>query len=84
VSCLWQGNYLLTVSLNGFITYLDINNPEKPIRVVKVINTFNYVIIIIMFFDWFLICRIYILMDRDKLNVSIGLTNDHYYCMKIR
>ncbi|CAH1725408.1 hypothetical protein AGLY_012918 [Aphis glycines] len=35
VSCLWQGNYLLTVSLNGFITYLDVNNPEKPLRVIK-------------------------------------------------
>lgn len=37
VSCLWQGNYLLTVSLNGFITYLDVNNPDKPIRIIKVI-----------------------------------------------
>ncbi|XP_046990675.1 actin-interacting protein 1 [Schistocerca americana] len=35
VSCLWQGQYLLTVSLSGFITYLDVNNPVKPIRVIK-------------------------------------------------
>lgn len=35
VSCLWQGQYLLTVSLSGFITYLDVNNPSKPIRVLK-------------------------------------------------
>ncbi|KAL1122926.1 hypothetical protein AAG570_003251, partial [Ranatra chinensis] len=35
VSCLWQGPHLLTVSLSGFISYLDVNNPEKPIRVVK-------------------------------------------------
>ena len=36
VSCLWQGQHLLTVSLSGFIAYLDVNNPDKPIRVVKV------------------------------------------------
>ncbi|XP_054261578.1 actin-interacting protein 1-like [Macrosteles quadrilineatus] len=35
VSCLWQGQHLLTVSLSGFISYLDVNNPDKPIRVVK-------------------------------------------------
>ncbi|XP_039281777.1 actin-interacting protein 1 isoform X1 [Nilaparvata lugens] len=35
VSCLWQGDYLLTVSLSGFISYLDVNNPDKPIRVIK-------------------------------------------------
>lgn len=35
VSCLWQGQYLLTVSLSGFITYLDVNDPTKPIRVIK-------------------------------------------------
>lgn len=35
VSCLWQNNHLLTVSLSGFINYLDINNPDKPHRIVK-------------------------------------------------
>lgn len=35
VSCLWQGDYLLSVSLSGFINYLDVNNPEKPRRVIK-------------------------------------------------
>lgn len=35
VSCLWQGEHLLTVSLSGFINYLDVNNPTKPLRVVK-------------------------------------------------
>ncbi|XP_014604256.1 PREDICTED: actin-interacting protein 1 [Polistes canadensis] len=35
VSCLWQGDYLLTVSLSGFINYLDVNNPSKPIRIIK-------------------------------------------------
>lgn len=25
----------MTVSLSGFINYLDVNNPEKPLRVVK-------------------------------------------------
>lgn len=32
---MWQNNYLLTVSLSGFITYLDVNDPTKPLRVVK-------------------------------------------------
>ncbi|KAJ8679892.1 hypothetical protein QAD02_015679 [Eretmocerus hayati] len=35
VSCLWQGNYVLSVSLSGFINYLDVNNPLKPLRVIK-------------------------------------------------
>jgi WD40 repeat protein len=35
VSCLWQNEHLLTVSLSGFINYLDVNNPTKPLRVVK-------------------------------------------------
>ena len=35
VSCLWQNQYLLSVSLSGFINYLDVNNPNKPLRVVK-------------------------------------------------
>ncbi|KAK6639095.1 hypothetical protein RUM43_007365 [Polyplax serrata] len=35
VSCLWQDKYLLSVSLSGFINYLDVNNPDKPLRVIK-------------------------------------------------
>lgn len=35
VSCLWQGEHLLSVSLSGFINYLDVNNPEKPLRILK-------------------------------------------------
>ncbi|XP_064465602.1 actin-interacting protein 1-like isoform X1 [Ornithodoros turicata] len=35
VSCLWQGDYLLSISLSGFINYLDVNNPDKPLRVIK-------------------------------------------------
>ena len=35
VSCLWQEPYLLSVSLSGFINYLDKNNPGKPLRVIK-------------------------------------------------
>jgi len=33
VSCLWQNNNLLSVSLSGFINYLDEKNSAKPIRV---------------------------------------------------
>ena len=35
VSCLWQGEHLLSVSLSGFINYLDVNNPSQPLRVLK-------------------------------------------------
>ncbi|KAH8236120.1 hypothetical protein KR032_006935 [Drosophila birchii] len=35
VSCLWQGEHLITVSLSGVITYLNVEDPSKPIRVVK-------------------------------------------------
>lgn len=35
VSCLWQEPYLLSVSLAGFINYLDKNNPSKPLRIIK-------------------------------------------------
>ncbi|CAH1258183.1 WDR1 [Branchiostoma lanceolatum] len=35
LSCLWQGDYILSVSLNGFINYLDKSNPATPIRIVK-------------------------------------------------
>eukprot|EP00013_Stygamoeba_regulata_P012926 CAMPEP_0177678464 /NCGR_PEP_ID=MMETSP0447-20121125/29021_1 /TAXON_ID=0 /ORGANISM="Stygamoeba regulata, Strain BSH-02190019" /LENGTH=602 /DNA_ID=CAMNT_0019187465 /DNA_START=146 /DNA_END=1954 /DNA_ORIENTATION=+ len=46
LGCLWQGEYLLTVGLNGHITYLDPNNPDKPIRTVyghqKFVTTLAY------------------------------------------
>ncbi|EDW19455.1 actin-interacting protein 1 [Drosophila mojavensis] len=35
VSCLWQGEHLITVSLSGIITYLNVDDPSKPLRVVK-------------------------------------------------
>ncbi|GAB1607841.1 actin-interacting protein 1-like [Argonauta hians] len=35
VSCIWIGNHIITVSLSGFITYLDKDCPEKPLRVIK-------------------------------------------------
>ncbi|XP_017106231.2 actin-interacting protein 1 [Drosophila bipectinata] len=35
VSCLWQGDHLITVSLSGVITYLNVADPSKPLRVVK-------------------------------------------------
>lgn len=36
LGCLWQKNHLLTISLSGYINYLDKNNPNKPLRVIKV------------------------------------------------
>lgn len=35
VSCMWQDEYILSVSLSGFINYLDVNNPAKPLRIIK-------------------------------------------------
>lgn len=35
VSCLWQEPHLLSVSLSGFINYLDKNTPNKPLRIIK-------------------------------------------------
>lgn len=35
VSCLWQGKHILSVSLSGFINYLDVDNPKKPLRIIK-------------------------------------------------
>ncbi|KAJ7398196.1 WD repeat-containing protein 1 [Pitangus sulphuratus] len=36
LGCLWQKDHLLTISLSGYINYLDKNNPNKPLRVIKV------------------------------------------------
>lgn len=36
LGCLWQKDHLLSVSLSGYINYLDRNNPSKPLRVIKV------------------------------------------------
>ncbi|KAG8240446.1 hypothetical protein J437_LFUL003160 [Ladona fulva] len=42
VSCLWQGQYLLSLSLSGFINYLDVNNPSKPLRIIKGTDYIHY------------------------------------------
>lgn len=36
LGCLWQKNHLLSVSLSGYINYLDRNNPDRPLRTIKV------------------------------------------------
>ncbi|XP_076844085.1 WD repeat-containing protein 1 [Brachyhypopomus gauderio] len=35
LGCLWQRDHLLSVSLSGYINYLDKNNPSKPLRTIK-------------------------------------------------
>ncbi|XP_059371330.1 WD repeat-containing protein 1-like [Carassius carassius] len=35
LGCLWQKNHLLSVSLSGYINYLDRNNPDRPLRTIK-------------------------------------------------
>lgn len=42
VSCIWQGKHLLSVSLSGFINYLNVDDPTKPLRIIKVkLKTIN-------------------------------------------
>lgn len=36
LGCLWQKDHLLSLSLSGYINYLDKNNPSKPLQVIKV------------------------------------------------
>jgi len=40
LGCIWQGSYLITLSLNGHLNYLDLNNPHKPHQVVLGHNKF--------------------------------------------
>jgi len=35
VGCLWSGQHMISVSLSGFINYLDPENPDKPKKVIK-------------------------------------------------
>ncbi|XP_010879104.2 WD repeat-containing protein 1 [Esox lucius] len=35
LGCLWQKDHLLSVSLSGYINYLDKSNPDRPLRVIK-------------------------------------------------
>lgn len=34
VGCLWSGNFILSVSLSGFINYLDPRTPSKPVKII--------------------------------------------------
>lgn len=36
LGCLWQGDYILTVSFSGNVNYLDRANPSSPSRVIMV------------------------------------------------
>ncbi|XP_072574631.1 WD repeat-containing protein 1 [Paramormyrops kingsleyae] len=35
LGCLWQKGHLLSISLSGYINYLDRNNPDRPLRTIK-------------------------------------------------
>eukprot|EP01135_Chromosphaera_perkinsii_P000674 Nk52_evm2s148 gene=Nk52_evmTU2s148 len=35
VGCLWDGPHMISVSLSGYINYLDPNNPSSPLKIVK-------------------------------------------------
>ena len=34
VGCLWSGEFLISVSLSGYINYLDPRTPSKPVKVI--------------------------------------------------
>jgi WD40 repeat protein len=40
LGCLWQGDEIISISLAGDVTYLDINNPSQPKRVIRGHNKF--------------------------------------------
>mmetsp|Transcript_32060 Transcript_32060/g.43905 ORF Transcript_32060/g.43905 Transcript_32060/m.43905 type:complete len:598 (-) Transcript_32060:152-1945(-) len=40
LGCLWQGDFLVSLGLNGHLTYLDKSNPDVPLRVIKGHNKF--------------------------------------------
>jgi len=40
LGCLWQGDEIIAISLAGDVTYLDINNPGQPKRVIRGHNKF--------------------------------------------
>jgi len=35
LGCLWQGDTVVSIQLNGDLNYLDLQNPNKPLRIVK-------------------------------------------------
>uniref|UniRef100_A0A672Z997 WD repeat domain 1 n=1 Tax=Sphaeramia orbicularis TaxID=375764 RepID=A0A672Z997_9TELE len=35
LGCLWQKDHLLSISLSGYINYLDKNSPDRPLRTIK-------------------------------------------------
>lgn len=36
VSCIWAGEHLVSISLSGFINYLNPADPSKPKKIIKV------------------------------------------------
>jgi hypothetical protein len=38
LGCLWQGETIVSASLNGFINYLDPAAPAKPTRSIEVLK----------------------------------------------
>ena len=42
LGCLWSRDNIMTVSLSGYINYLDRNNPSQPWKILKVKCMLNY------------------------------------------
>lgn len=42
VSCIWTGDFVVSVSLSGFINYLNPADPSKPKKIIKVGRIFTF------------------------------------------
>ena len=78
VGCLWQGDNILSVSLSGNINYLDPANPDKPRRIVKVLNSAGSLVLFVMLLKCRDIIRVFCLLcifprrTKSTLAVMMG------------
>jgi len=63
VGCLWQGDYLITVSLSGFINYLD-KSSGRLSRVVKVWHTDSWYTVLMFYLHY---CHVWQLLFLVRL-----------------
>ena len=53
VGCVWVGDQMISVSLSGFINYLDPANPDKPKKIIKVCTKYLLIVCILVFLNTF-------------------------------
>ena len=75
VSCLWQGDNLLTVSLSGHINYLNLEDPTTPLKIVKVtteIMKAAQYIALLLFPHLSLFFAVFFCLGTQQANHSLG------------